>query len=117
MQQQRNTQQQHTTNIQKVDETTDPVPTSPFKKEKVEREDEVPPAATLVAKGTGAGPSPTSFFKVTKEVTRTDSVLSPLKEIVSSSEVTRTDSVLSPLPNVGSSKETDGNPTLHNQPL
>ncbi|KAL0218777.1 hypothetical protein P9112_004430 [Eukaryota sp. TZLM1-RC] len=120
LQHQQDTQQQHTTNIQKVDEETVPDPTSPFKKEAVERQDEVNSSATVVTKGTGANQNSTSPFRVNKEVTRTDTALSPLTKEVKPSEsekATRTDPVRSPLPNVASCEEKDADPTVHNQPL
>ncbi|KAL0218742.1 hypothetical protein P9112_004395 [Eukaryota sp. TZLM1-RC] len=99
LQHQQDTQQQHTTNIQKVDEETVPDPTSHFKKEAVERLDEVNSSATVVTKGTVADQNPTSPFRVNKEVTRTDTAPSPITKEIEPSEsekATRTD----PLPSL-----------------
>ncbi|KAL0214142.1 hypothetical protein P9112_006326 [Eukaryota sp. TZLM1-RC] len=70
--QHQNTQQQHTSNKKKVDEKTDPDPTSSFRKEEVEREDEIPPSSDAKdVKRTDLAPSPIQKVRWKRQRERT----------------------------------------------
>ncbi|KAL0224461.1 hypothetical protein P9112_003851 [Eukaryota sp. TZLM1-RC] len=94
--------------VRKIDEETDPNPTSPFKKKVYEREDKVDPFAKVVTKGTGADLNFISPSKINKRVTRTEPAPFSLSKEVLSTGVTETDPAPFPFPKTASKvKETD----------